>query len=48
MYNTVGDLLAVSWFDNFGIQRVAVDRGLLKETAKLEGVFVVLLEGEPL
>ena len=48
LYNNASDLLAFSWFDNFGIQRVAVDRGLLEEAAKLEGVFVVLLEGEPL
>jgi len=48
LYNNASDLLALSWFDNFGIQRVAVDRGLLKQADKLEGVFVVLLEGEPL
>ena len=48
LYDTDGDLLAVSWFDRFGIQRVAVDRGLLEEADKLEGVFVILLEGEPL
>ena len=48
LYNTVGDLLAVSWFDNFGIQRMAVDRGLLEHADQLEGVFVVLLEGKPL
>jgi hypothetical protein len=40
--------LAFSWFDNSGIPRVAVDRGLLRQADKLEGVFVVLLEGEPL
>jgi hypothetical protein len=48
LYNNAGDLLAVSWFDNFGIQRVAVDRGLLEHTDELQGVFVVLLEGERL
>jgi hypothetical protein len=48
LYDTDGDLFAVSWFDRFGIQRVAVDRGLLEEADKLEGVFVILLEGEPL
>jgi len=45
LYNNASDLLALSWFDNFGIQRVTVDRGL---PDKLEGVFVILLEGEPL
>ena len=48
LYDTDGDLLAVDWFDRFGIQRMAVDRGLLEEADKLEGVFVILLEGEPL
>ena len=48
LYDADDDLFAVSWFDRFGIQRVAVDRGLLKQADNLEGVFVVLLEGEPL
>jgi hypothetical protein len=48
LYDADDDLFAVSWFDRFGIQRVAVDRGLLEEADKLEGVFVLLLEGEPL
>jgi len=46
LYDTDGNLLAVDWFDRFGIQRMAVDRGLLEKTLKLEGVFVVLLDGE--
>jgi len=46
LYDTEGDLLAVGWFDKFGIQRMAVDRGLLEKTLKPEGVFVVLLEGD--
>jgi len=48
LYDADDDLFAVSWFDRFGIQRVAVDRGLLEEADKLEGVFVILLGGEPL
>ena len=48
LYDADDDLFAVSWFDRFGIQRVAVDRGLLEEADKLEGVFVILSEGEPL
>ena len=48
LYNTAGDLLAVSWFDNFGIQRMVADRGLLEYADELQGVFVVLLEGESL
>jgi hypothetical protein len=36
----------LTWFDKFGIQRTAVDRGIVEEADKLEGVFVVILEGE--
>jgi hypothetical protein len=45
--NTAGNLLAVRWFDKFGIERMAVDRGFLENADKPEGVFVVLLEGDP-
>ena len=41
-----GDLLAVSWFDKFGIQRTAVDRGIVEQEDKLEGTFVVFLDGD--
>jgi hypothetical protein len=46
LYDNTGRLLAVSWFDRFGIERVALDRGLLQETYEPEGVFVLLLEGD--
>jgi hypothetical protein len=46
LYDDAGDLLAVTWFDKFGIQRTAVDRGIVEEADKLEGLFVVILEGE--
>jgi hypothetical protein len=39
--------LAVRWFDKFGIERMAVDRGFLENADKPEGVVVVLLEGDP-
>jgi hypothetical protein len=42
------DLVAVGWFDRFGIQRMAVDRALLGGKDELEGVFVTLLKGEPI
>ena len=47
-YDTEGDLLAVSWFDRFGIRRTAVDRGILEDEDKLEGIFVVVLDGNPI
>ena len=40
-----GNLLAVKWFDRFGILRTAVDRGIVEEKDKLEGIFVVVLDG---
>ena len=46
LYDSTGDLVALGWFDQFGIQRVAVDRGLLKGGDEVEGVYVFLLEGD--
>jgi hypothetical protein len=46
LYDHDGDLVAVSWFDNMGIRKTAVDRGLVEEKDQLEGVFVVILDGE--
>ena len=46
LYNNAGALLAVSWFDRFGIERLAVDRGLAEETSDLEGVFVLVTTEE--
>ena len=46
LYNSTDGLLAVNWFDRFGIERIAVDRGLLGETHRLQGVFVLLLDGD--
>ena len=48
LYDNTGHLLAISWFDRFGIERVAVDRELVEDKDELEGVFVVFLEGESL
>ena len=45
LYDQQGDLLAVSWFDKFGIQRTAVDRGIIEQKDQLEGVFVVVPDG---
>ena len=46
LYGSTGDLVAISWFDRFGIQRLAVDRRLIEESDKLEGTFVVFLDGD--
>src|SRR5262245_36628524 len=46
LYDQRGELLAVSWFDRFGIQRTAIDRGILEQKDKLEGVLVVVSDGD--
>jgi hypothetical protein len=46
LFNNDGTLVVVGWFDRFGIERVAVDRALLEDADQLEGVFVLLLDGE--
>jgi hypothetical protein len=46
LYDTGGELLMFGWFDRFGIERVAADRGFLEGNNALEGVFVVLLNGD--
>jgi hypothetical protein len=46
LYSKEGNLLAVSWFDRFGIRRTAVDRGIAEQKDELEGTFVVVLDGD--
>jgi len=46
LYDKEGNLLAIGWFDKFGIQRTAIDRGIVEQKDKLEGIFVVILNGE--
>jgi hypothetical protein len=46
LYDNPGDLIAVGWFDRFGIERMAVDRGILDGEDELEGVFISLLDGD--
>jgi len=46
LYDEQGELLAISWFDRFGIQRTAIDRGIVEQKNQLEGVFVVVLDGD--
>ncbi|HEX5606443.1 MAG TPA: hypothetical protein VFY96_08010 [Candidatus Binatia bacterium] len=45
-YNPTGNLVAVVWFDRFGIRRTAVDRSFLHEKNQIEGVFVPVEDGE--
>lgn len=45
-YNPTGNLVAVVWFDRFGIRRTAVDRSFLRGKNQVEGVFVPIDDGE--
>jgi hypothetical protein len=46
LYDQMGDLLLVTWIDHFGVYRVAVDRGLLRdEHPSAEGVLVLVSDG---
>jgi hypothetical protein len=45
LYDGRGELVAVGWFDEFGIQRLAIDRAVIEGRDKLQGVFVMLIEG---
>jgi hypothetical protein len=47
LYNNTDNLVAVSWFDRYGIERTAVDRGLLEGKDELRGIFVFVFDGEP-
>ena len=46
VFDSEGDLVIVSWFDRFGIERLVVDRGLIDGGDELQGVFVAVLDGE--
>jgi len=48
LLNSAGAIVMVSWFDEFGIERLAVDRSLIEGGQELEGVFVAVLSGEVL
>lgn len=46
LYDSDGALVAIGWFDQFGIQRMAVDRALVEGGDRLQGVFVTVVDGE--
>lgn len=48
LYDTGADLVAIVWFDRFGIQRTVMDRALVDGGDELEGVLVSVLESEPI
>jgi hypothetical protein len=44
--NSDGDLIAVAWFDRFGIERIAVDLAVIDGGNHGRGDFVVLVDGQ--
>jgi hypothetical protein len=48
LYDSDGELVAIGWFDRFGIQRMAIDRAFVDGGDKLQGVFVTIVDGEVL
>jgi hypothetical protein len=47
-YDSDTNVLGVGWFNQFGIQRMAIDRGLIDDGSRLQGVFVTLSDGDAL
>jgi hypothetical protein len=47
-YDRDTNLLGIGWFDRFGIQRIAIDRGLFDGGSSLQGLFVTLSDGDAL
>lgn len=45
LYSSTGELIAIGWFDQFGIRRLGVDRALVDGGDQLEGIFVWVIEG---
>lgn len=48
LYASDGELVAVGWFDRFGIPRMAVDRSLLEGKTDLHGQFITVVDGDPI
>jgi hypothetical protein len=41
-----GQIVAIGWFDRFGVRRLTLDRGFLEGKGKFERIFVTLVSGE--
>jgi hypothetical protein len=48
IYDTDGNLLAFGWFDQFGIERIAVDRSFVEPSQQLAGTFFIFADGQQL
>lgn len=48
IYDTAGNLLAFGWFDQFGIERIAVDRSFVESSQEPVGRFLIFADGQEL
>ncbi len=48
VYDTAGNLLAFGWFDQFGIERIAVDRSFVEPSQQPAGRFLIFADGQQL
>jgi hypothetical protein len=48
IYDTAGNLLAFGWFDQFGIERIAVDRSFVEPSQQPAGRFLIFADGQQL
>jgi hypothetical protein len=46
LYNRDGELVAICWFDQFGIFRMTVDYAFIEDLDRFEGRFVTVVNGE--
>jgi hypothetical protein len=46
LYDGNGEIVAIGWFDQFGIRRMIVDRGLVDGADRFQRIFVTLVSGE--
>ena len=44
LYDSGGELVAVGWFDQFGIRRMIVDRALVEGEDRFQRIFVTLVQ----
>jgi hypothetical protein len=46
LYDGNGEIVAIGWFDQFGIRRMIVDRALVEGADRFQRIFVTLVSGE--
>ena len=46
VFDSGGEIVVISWFDRFGIERLVADRALVEGGEELEGVFVAVVNGD--